>query len=498
MKLVLITLAITSFIELLLLLKVVWHDRKPFSWLIIGALVAQSIFLIVAAPSLLSALIIVITLYRLINIIRILKDRLHDLNMRRVVIRSSLYLISFQFMVLGVGQVSRSFSTLQLLYIIGALVTTLSCLLLGTFLSSLKKMRYPATRQSIAHRDLPSLTVAIPARNETDDLQLCLDSLVLSSYPKLEIIVLDDCSQDKRTPEIIRKYAHDGVRFLSGTAPPENWLAKNYAYQQLAAEANGELILFCGVDVRYEPDTIKNLVETFISQNLKMMSLMPLNLVGPQRIRQLIIQPLRYAWEVAVPRRWQTRPPLLSTCWLINRKTLEDGGSFKAYRSTILPERMFARSLHGLEQYAFYTNNQTVGLTTIKSADEQYDTAIRMRYPQLHRRPEYTLLLTLLELTFLVAPPAFIIYGQTHGNFSLTVLGLVSLFILITLYVGIVDLTYKYHTLFSILLAPAALMYDVILLNISMSKYEFNDVFWKGRNICLPALQAIPSLPRLR
>jgi len=70
-------------------------------------------------------------------------------------------------------------------------------------------------------------------------------------YPKLEIIVLDDCSQNKHTPEIIRSFAHDGVRFIQGEHPKPTWLAKNQAYDRLAQESSGEFILFCGVDVRF-------------------------------------------------------------------------------------------------------------------------------------------------------------------------------------------------------------------------------------------------------
>src|SRR4029077_9013676 len=64
--------------------------------------------------------------------------------------------------------------------------------------------------RKIDETDLPTVTVAIPARNEDAQLDQCLQSLLAGDYPKLEIIVLDDCSQD-RTSEIIRRFAHDGV-----------------------------------------------------------------------------------------------------------------------------------------------------------------------------------------------------------------------------------------------------------------------------------------------
>ena len=44
---------------------------------------------------------------------------------------------------------------------------------------------------------------------------------------------------------------------------------------------------------------------------------------------------------------------------------------------------------------------------------------------------------------------------------------------------------------------PVGLAYDLILLHISMWKYEFSVVDWKGRNVCIPAMHVIPHLPKL-
>ena len=56
--------------------------------------------------------------------------------------------------------------------------------------------------QHYADKDLPSISVLIPARNETEELHACLDALVASDYPKLEILVLDDCSQERQPQKL--------------------------------------------------------------------------------------------------------------------------------------------------------------------------------------------------------------------------------------------------------------------------------------------------------
>ena len=196
--------------------------------------------------------------------------------------------------------------------------------------------------------------------------------------------MLDDCSQNKHTPEIIRSFAHDGVRFMAGKAPPEQWLAKNYAYQQLAEAANGELLLFCGVDSPFEPDSLSAIVKTLLHKHKTMISIIPRNqLPARWSLLSLLIQPSRYAWELALPRRLLERPPVLSTCWLITRKALEAAGGFAAVSHKGVPESYLARATAAEQDgYSFLQADARLGVTCQKDLDEQRATAIRTRYPQ--------------------------------------------------------------------------------------------------------------------
>ena len=128
---------------------------------------------------------------------------------------------------------------------------------------SISTLRYKLSQSELEKisrlEDTPTVSLCIPARNETHALADCLSSAVASDYPKLEIIVLDDCSQDK-TSQIIRSFAHDGVRFISGEVPSDGWLGKNNAYQALATQAKGEYLVFMSVDTRVEKKSISQLI----------------------------------------------------------------------------------------------------------------------------------------------------------------------------------------------------------------------------------------------
>lgn len=66
-------------------------------------------------------------------------------------------------------------------------------------------------------RDLPTITVLIPARNEANVICKCLDSVLQVDYPadRLEVIVIDDGSSDA-TPRLVAQYQvqHRNVRLV--------------------------------------------------------------------------------------------------------------------------------------------------------------------------------------------------------------------------------------------------------------------------------------------
>lgn len=380
-----------------------------------------------------------------------------------------------------------------------ALQLILAALLLTTTVRHALSMRPGKISQWLGDTELPTLTVAIPARNETDDLQTLLDSLVASTYPKLEILVLDDCSTLKRTPEIIRSFAHEGVRFLQGEPPKDGWLAKNQAYQQLLEAANGELVLFCGADVQFEPQTLKNLVMMMLEKKKSMMSVMPRNILP--RFLQLdasLIQPMRYAWEVALPRKLFNRPPVLSTCWIARRDILLASGGFSAVSRSIVPESYFARQTVPHDGYGFRYTNSAIGLISHKALSDQRDTATRTKYPQLHRKPEWVLLLTLGELFGLVMPFMFLIAGIMYSGLSIVLLlSALTCVLLVIWYLTVCAMTYRQPDLRSVVSLPFAALLDVAMLNYSMLKYEFSVVLWKDRNVCIPVMRIEPRLPSL-
>lgn len=498
MELALTFLAALSVLELLLWLPPLWRWHKLLATVLLTALLAGTVALAAGGLRFWIILLVILNLYRAVNLFRLVKERIQIDYLYHAARRTSLWLIGLQLIVVTLARIMDYYAIglLPRFYWLATAQVLAGLILLVSANRHLRGTKAPKLTAAYTDHELPDLTVAIPARNETSDLEACLRSLVDSRYPKLEILVLDDCSQTKRTPEIIRTFAHDGVRFIAGQAPPGHWLAKNYAYSQLAAEANGELLLFCGVDVRFEPDSLPLLVKTLLQKKKSMISVLPRNSL-PERtsLFRLLIQPNRYAWELALPRRLLNRPPVLSTCWLITRQALREAGGFEAVGRKIIPESYFARQTARANDGYSFLRSDKMGIGSQKSFDEQLATAIRTRYPQLHRRPEMVALVSLVELGILLWPLVLLtaaFFGHVWPLMGLSGLGYLMEAVL---YGKMVNLTYRRKILTGACLLPLAILQDVGILHYSMWQYEFSEVIWKGRNVCIPVMRVEPNLP---
>jgi len=125
-------------------------------------------------------------------------------------------------------------------------------------------------------KPLPFISVLIPARNEEKNIERCVSSLVKSSYPHLEIIVLDDNSAD-RTYEIVKRLSdhHPKLKVIKGKKLPGGWNGKNWACHQLSQVARGEWFLFTDADTIHKPSSISTALASAQRRNSVFVSCIP-------------------------------------------------------------------------------------------------------------------------------------------------------------------------------------------------------------------------------
>ena len=469
--------------------------QKIFTLLAGIIILTISILFIYKSISIFSLTFIYLTIFRIVNLIRLTDFKKQQDYLKRSFKRTLYFLtiiqailIAFQYLFIN----GNRFSSINWIVLI-SINLIISFVTFREIRKKLIKFRMPSYNSAyLSNEQLPSITVAIPARNEDQDLRDCLESIIKSNYPKLEILVLDDCSQTRKTAEIIKEYAHDGVIFLQGEIPPKYFSAKNFAYQQLLNASNGEIIFFMGVDVRMEELSLRDLVEYFIISKKRMLSVLPSNEINSNGIfRTILIQPMRYFWELGLPRTLLKQPPVLSTFWGIYKKDIDEFGGFRGLKKDILPERTFARNYNKNEgMYEFFINSNGFQLKSVKTLAEQKDTAIRLKYPSLKQRLELLALVIAYKFIIFVLPFIEIIFGLISGNSSLTFFGIILLILSSSIFYFDVTITLRIKRYIVLIFSIPIAIYDIFLDFISMWKYEFGEVIWKDRNVCIPVMSS--------
>jgi chlorobactene glucosyltransferase len=333
--------------------------------------------------------------------------------------------------------------------------------------------------------DLPTVSLCIPARNEDHALAECLQAALASDYPKLEILVLDDCSQDK-TSSIIRSFAHDGVRFLQGDIPAEGWLGRNQAMQTLAQQASGDYIIFASVDCHFAPQTITEIVKYTLAHRLQMVSVLPQNRLGMSTAT--LFPTMNYYWRLVWPVT-RRHVPVSSRFLLIKDTSLRQLGGFASVSRKILPEESFARRLFSRHGYHFVMADAALGLTIAKRWNSLAETSIRLMYPTAKRQPLAVLVLVLAVAGLFILPILALIAQIMLGTYGEIFWLAVAVTALHTINYTIVTLrSQPKNWLLASLMWPAVVTQEIILLVFSMLSYEFGEVNWKGRNVCYPVL----------
>ncbi len=103
----------------------------------------------------------------------------------------------------------------------------------------------------------PLISILVPARNEARNIHRCVTSLLAQSYPRFELIVIDDHSDDE-TGAILAEIAaqHPRLRVIQGKPLPPGWAGKPHALHQGAQAARGEWLCFVDADTFAHPDLI--------------------------------------------------------------------------------------------------------------------------------------------------------------------------------------------------------------------------------------------------
>ena len=340
--------------------------------------------------------------------------------------------------------------------------------------------------------ELPSVSICIPARNETHAMTQCLERVLSSDYPKMEVVVFDDSSADD-TSILIKSFAHAGVRFIPGSDLPQGWLGKNHALETLAREASGTYVLFMDVDTHIQTTTISQLVNYMTGEDLRMLSVIPGR--NDTWRPSVLFGHLRYFWEIVLSR--ESSPATASALWMIHRRTLMNIiGGFRSHKAEVEPEEHMA-AIIGVKAYQCLVNDKTLGVSYEKRWQSQVETSRRLLYPMVGGTWQLALLAG-LALLFINLQTIIVTIGIIAGWTALQTNALIIGSLFAFIYGRYTYALWRSNWWMGIILWPVVVMQELVLLVASVVGYARRTITWKGRPVVSPRiakqLEAIDKL----
>lgn len=102
-----------------------------------------------------------------------------------------------------------------------------------------------AVQPTVLRGDMPSITIIIPTRNRVDLLRTCLEGVASTAYPRLDVIVIDNGSDDPETLDYLATLETSHIRVMRHPGPFNYSTINNRA----AREAQGQLLCLLNNDI---------------------------------------------------------------------------------------------------------------------------------------------------------------------------------------------------------------------------------------------------------
>ncbi|NJL91364.1 MAG: glycosyltransferase [Coleofasciculaceae cyanobacterium SM2_1_6] len=154
---------------------------------------------------------------------------------------------------------------------------------------------------AISPANLPTVTIIIPAYNEAENIEDCIqaaldseqltvnsEQLTVSQQTEQSLVavwVVDDQSTDQ-TLQIARslqqELADPRLQILPGSPRPagEVWVGKNWACHQIAQQLTSDYLLFIDADVQLKPGAIEAAIQKMEREQLDLLTAVPQVICG--------------------------------------------------------------------------------------------------------------------------------------------------------------------------------------------------------------------------
>ena len=332
------------------------------------------------------------------------------------------------------------------------------------------------------------VSVLIPARNEEINIKRCLYSLIDQSYKNLEIIVLDDDSDDQ-TYNVVKNISknYESIKLVKGESKTVGWTGKNWACHQLSKYANGDFLLFVDADTKLQKNTIAETVNEMNNNDVDLISLFP-NRITNTTIDKIISVTIGWFIFSCLPIIFSNKNPIFSSAFgqflLFRKGAYFSIGGHESIKDKILDDfelgRLITKKGYNLNVLDGTERISTFSYSTEKEALDGLSKSI---FPFFNNKLIPFLILLILFLSMGLMP-IFIMMGEFFGSKLTKSKEMIAYFIwgLLTLSWSISSYRSKQGLRYGILY-PFITTLTAIVGIFSIITFLTKTVNWKNRNI---------------
>jgi GT2 family glycosyltransferase len=344
----------------------------------------------------------------------------------------------------------------------------------------------------------PTITVIVPARNESQNIAACLQSLLDQQYPNLNILAVDDRSTDQTRAimDTLATQHPDKLTILHVTELPTGWLGKTHAMAVAASHTialdHPDYLLFTDADILFHPDAIRLALAQAVVTQADHFILLPTAIVKSAGEGMLISYlQIMGLWAV---RTWRVSDPKalrdavgVGAFNLLRTSAYQQLGGFEALRMEIVEDLALGRRVkqEGLRQ-RIATGPGLVRVHWHSGISGIINGLMKNLFAACRYNLAVVLLTCLWITAFCIAPAIFLALPQTRTPAILTLASVAFLYVLSSL-------QSRVSPIYAALFPVSATLIAYSILRSTITTLKQGGVTWRGTFYPLADLRKSPT-----
>lgn len=331
-----------------------------------------------------------------------------------------------------------------------------------------------------ADGECPRISLLFAARDEEEKLPAALATLAALDYPNLEMIAIDDRSQDA-TGRILDEFAsaHPRLRVVHISALPSGWLGKPHALQKGYEASTGDWLLFTDADVRFKPDILRRALTLVKTRNLDHLTLFgDVEMVGFWET--VLLTFFGMAFHIATDPNRATNPNSrayigVGAFQLVKRSAYETSGTHRRLAMEVVDDMKLGKMIKqsGFRSGAGFAQNYIVVRWY-----EGLGNLVRGVTKNFFAGVGYSLSFAIISVAGLLLMNVAPFLGLLFGHGWMHIFAAVAFVIALSFHVGI-DLSMRVSPLYAFTYPIGAVLFSYMLLRSTVVTLKQGGIVWR-------------------